>query len=114
MPRRVGSLSCPESVLPNGAACIRPSRALDCKLTSGVPTSSRWRVTTNCGGSVRAATVLLSTVRLQFQHCGNTGQGQSDVDCADIAPPTLDDPWNSQFLWMKGFFITSADQPGVG
>jgi FG-GAP-like repeat len=47
-------------------------------------------------------------------NCGNTGQGQSDVDCADIAPPTLDDPWNSQFLWMKGFFITSADQPGVG
>ena len=34
------------------------------------------------------------------------------MDCADIAPPTLDDPWNSQFLSMKGFFITSAGEPG--
>jgi hypothetical protein len=47
-------------------------------------------------------------------NCGNTGLGASDADCADIAPPLLEDPWNSQFLTMKGFFITRADHPGAG
>jgi hypothetical protein len=52
-------------------------------------------------------------------NCGNSGQGQSDVDCFDIAPFYDDkgkpvDPWTSNFYSMRGFFITNADDPGAG
>jgi hypothetical protein len=47
-------------------------------------------------------------------NCGDTGTGASQMDCADIAPYMPGDPWESEFFWIKGFFITSADKPGAG
>jgi hypothetical protein len=36
------------------------------------------------------------------------------MDCANIAPYTPNDAWDSEFFWIRGFFITSADKPGAG
>ena len=54
-------------------------------------------------------------------NCANTGGNASQMDCVDIAdyynqatPATPLNPWISNFLSMRGFFITSADNPGAG
>jgi len=49
-------------------------------------------------------------------NCANSGKTS---DCFDIAPFFDDDgkplnPWVSNFYSMRGFFITSADNPGAG
>jgi hypothetical protein len=52
-------------------------------------------------------------------NCANNGLNASQMDCADIAPyydaqgqPL--NPWVSNFYSMRGFFITSPDNPGAG
>src|SRR5262249_22384256 len=50
-------------------------------------------------------------------NCRNSSKGL--VDCADIAPYFDEtqkplNPWLSEFLGMRGFFVTRADKPGVG
>ena len=52
-------------------------------------------------------------------NCGNYGTGASDLDCFDIAPLYDDngqplDPWLSNFLSMRGFFISRVDDPSTG
>jgi hypothetical protein len=47
-------------------------------------------------------------------NCANTGTGASQMDCADIAPYTPNDPWDSEFFRIHSFFITTADKPGAG
>ncbi len=36
------------------------------------------------------------------------------VNCATFNAPNAAQPWQSEFLWMKGFFITPADANGEG
>ena len=36
------------------------------------------------------------------------------VNCATFNAPNATNPWQSEFLWMKGFFITPADANGEG
>lgn len=54
-------------------------------------------------------------------NCANTGGNASQMDCVDIAdyydqgtPAQPLNPWISNFLSMRGFFITSSDNPGAG
>ena len=52
-------------------------------------------------------------------NCANTGINASQINCVDIAPYYGDNQqpislWTSDFFSMRGFFITSADNPGAG
>jgi hypothetical protein len=52
-------------------------------------------------------------------NCAKTGTAPYPVDCVDIAPyyDNTGQPWNpltSDFFSMRGFFITSPDNPGAG
>jgi hypothetical protein len=54
-------------------------------------------------------------------NCGSPSTSSSQIDCVDIAPyydqsnpPKPLNPWLSNSYSMRGFFITSADNPGAG
>jgi FG-GAP-like repeat len=47
-------------------------------------------------------------------NCLNVGFGGTNMDCLDFSTPRLDDLWDSNFHVMRGFFISSALNPGKG
>ncbi|MBV9033903.1 MAG: hypothetical protein JO182_05365 [Acidobacteriaceae bacterium] len=47
-------------------------------------------------------------------NCRQSGTGSSTMDCASLQPSFPDNPFVSPFHIMRGFFITSAANPGKG
>jgi hypothetical protein len=47
-------------------------------------------------------------------NCRSVGSRESTMDCAIFSPSFPNAPWDSLFHWMRGFFISSALNPGKG
>jgi hypothetical protein len=47
-------------------------------------------------------------------NCRPIAAGNSQMNCATLAPASRDNPWVSSFHFMRGLFISNASNPGQG